>query len=135
MDEIESYLQASLQKDAKLCVSPSSLYNKKDLKNKLNKCLKIVLRLQKFIENTLSNGPASENDEDEINKQNLSFTLPMRFDQDSVENYRGSSTNHAHSEMNQSMAFDLNVSSLVPDVSGNEPELSFYFAESNDFER
>ena len=94
----------------------------------------IVLRLQKFIENTLSNGPASENDEDEINKH-LLFPLPMRCDQDSVEKYRGSSTNHAHSEMNQSMAFDLNVSSLVPDVSGNEPELSFYFAESNDFER
>ena len=134
MAEIESYLQASLQKDAKLCVSPSSLY-KKDLKNLIEQVSKvIVLRLQKFIENTLSNGPASENDEDEINKH-LLFPLPMRFDQDSVENYRGSSTNHAHSEMNQSMAFDLNVSSLVPDVSGNEPELSFYFAESNDFER
>jgi hypothetical protein len=92
--------------------------------------------LQKFIENTLENGPVSDNDEDEINKQNLSFLQPMNFDQESVGTNRGSSSiDLSSTEINQSMAFDSNMSSFVPNVSENEPELSFYFAESNDFER
>lgn len=98
--------------------------------------LKVCYFLQKFIENTLNNGPASDNDEDEINKENLSIVLPMSFDQDSVGTDCGSSSiNHAPTEMNQSIAFDPNVSSFGPNVSENEAELSFYFAESNDFER
>jgi hypothetical protein len=45
-----------------------------------------------------------------------------------------SSTNDSHVEMNQSMTLD-NVSSIEPNVSENDPDLSYYFAEPNDFER
>ncbi|EFX88821.1 hypothetical protein DAPPUDRAFT_234280, partial [Daphnia pulex] len=83
MDEIESYLQSALQKDTKLCVS------------------------HKFIENTLNNGPASD---DEDNKHNLSFMPSMSLDETLVGT---SSTNDSHVEMNQNMTLD-NVSSIEP---------------------
>ncbi len=86
--------------------------------------------MQKFIENTLNNGPGSDTDEDEINKQNLSFMPPMSFDETLVGT---SSTNHSRVEMNQSMALD--VSSFEANVSENDPDLTYYFAEPNDFER
>lgn len=84
--------------------------------------------LQKFIENTLSNGPASD---DEDNKHDLSFMPSMSLDETLVGT---SSTNDSHVEMNQSMTLD-NVSSIEPNVSENNPDLSYYFAEPNDFER
>ena len=130
MDEIESYLQAALQKDTKLRVSLSFQFRMVSNYSE-NRRLNVIVFLQKLIENTLNNGPASDNDEDEIKKKNLPFLPPMSFDQDLVGS---SSTNHSPAEMNQSMALD-NVSSFEPNVSENDPELTYYLGESNQFER
>lgn len=94
-----------------------------------------LLLSQKFIQGTLENGPASD---DENSKESLSFMATTSSDSTAIEmEYGSSSVERAPVEMNQSLACDLfDTSTFEVSISDdNLPDLPFHFAEPNDFEK
>ncbi|XP_057374190.1 uncharacterized protein LOC130695087 [Daphnia carinata] len=109
-----------------------------DIDTYLDSVLKKDIKLRKFIQGTLENGPTSDSDEQdgENRKESLSFMPSTSSDLPATEtDYGSSSVERAPAEMNQSCD-PVDTSSFEVSVTDDDlPDLILHFAEPNDFER